>query len=463
MGNRTAATVSALAVLAAAVAMVAAGVVPWRAAAAGAAQAGVLQAGAWRAGLELSAGVRPGPGDAGPEAAGPEGLEPRAGGLMRLTLEAAAGRWAGGATLAVDGRQVPFRRAGDGWQPGAVGLRHPPAAEARLDEAWVEWAQALWVGRRRFVLGGGTGLVEEAGAPGLDQVGLRLGLGGATYRKVVGRLEPGERYLLAHQLDLGPLATAWGTVRLSGYELGVVGPRFFAQPFTWIPLWPGYLTQDLEMARLGNDESNFFIGVAAEVGRPLGWAGRVRAELLVDDMPMRAHEPILYQVAGAAVVEAEAGWAVRYARVNNYVGTFQNPALSLVHAGRLLALADGPDTDSWRLTWRRPAPGGEEAGAGAGVAGRPAVAGVSLEWRRRGPGRVGDIWEDVAKAFGFPEAKAREFLGGTVEHALLAGVEVALAGGGRVGVTAGPVWNVANRPGERSWLVRLGVALSAAP
>lgn len=339
---------------------------------------------------------------------------------------------------------MPFRAQAAGWEPELTGLRFPRPEEVRFDEAWVQFDNALWVGRRALDIGGGTGLIGLAQTPGVDQVGIHLWLGQASYRKIVGRLSPGERYLLAHQLDLPPLSGRWGTLQLSAYELGVVSQRFASLAYTWVPLWAGYLTQHLEMDRMGNNESNFYIGVAAEAVRPFGWGGTVRAEVLVDDMPQSPHDRIIYQLGGALVLETDSGWSVRYARVNNYVGTFQQPALSLVHAGRLLAFPDGPDSDSLRLAWRRP-----ETTVGPGSSSGLELSGLSLEWRRRGPGRIGDIWEGV----GFEEAKAKEFLAGTVEHALLVSADLLAKGRATATLTVGPIWNTANQPGDQSAFV----------
>lgn len=386
----------------------------------------------------------------GGEAEAPEALEPRGGTYARVGLGMRGRGWSARMALAYDGLHVPFRSETADWDPATTGLRFPPHGAVRVDEAWVQFGEAVWMGRRRLDLGGGTGLIGLPNAPGVDQVGAHVRVGWASYRKVVGRLAPGERYLLAHQLDLGPFSGPMGSLRLSGYELGVVSSRFAALPYTWVPLWPGYLTQHLIGHGEVGDDANFYIGVAADVDRPLGWNGRVRVEVLIDDMPQNPGQPIIYQVGGALVAEADGGWAVRYARVNNYVGTFQVPALSLVHAGRLLAFPDGPDGDSLRVAWRRPA----EQAAGM-VAGGVSLTGVSVEWRRRGPGRIGDIWEEA----GFEEAKAREFLSGTVEHALLVSAALSMNGRAAATLTVGPVWNTANRPGGRSLFVGMGLAL----
>ncbi len=387
----------------------------------------------------------------GNKAGGPEALEPRSGSYVRFTVKTQGSGWSALAALAYDDRHVPFRsQAPGGWDPELTGLRFPQTAEVRFDEAWVQFGERFWIGRGALDIGGGTGLIGLAQTPGVDQVGIHLRLGQASYRKVVGRLSPGDRYLLAHQLDLPPLARRWGALQLSAYEVGVVSPRFASLAYTWVPLWPGYLTQHLEMDRMGNDESNFYIGVAAQTVRPFGWDGTIRAELLVDDMPQSPRYPIVYQLGGALVVEADGGWSVRYARVNNYVGTFQQPALSLVHAGRLLAFPDGPDSDSLRLAWHRP-----QTPVGLGSPSGLELAGVSLEWRRRGPGRIGDIWEAV----GFEEAKAKEFLAGTVEHALLVSADLLVKGRATATLTVGPIWNTANQPGDRSLFVGMAVVL----
>lgn len=398
----------------------------------------------------------------------PEALEPRGGASARVGLGVHGSGWSAQVALGYDGLQVPFRSDTGRWDPGVTGLSFPPRGAVRVDEAWVQFGEALWMGRRGLDLGGGTGLIGLPNTPGVDQVGAQVRLGPGSYRKVVGRLVPGERYLLAHQLDLGPVIGPRGSLRLSGYELAVVSSRFAALPYTWVPLWPGYLTQHvIGHGEVGND-ANFYIGVAADVERPFGWNGRVRAEVLVDDMPQNPEQHIIYQVSGALVAEAGTGWSVRYARVNNYVGTFQVPALSLVHSGRLLAFPDGPDSDSLGVSWRRPQAaatgvgglsGLQLSGVSAGVgAERPSglqLTGVSLEWRRRGPGRIGDIWE----AEGFEAAKAREFLAGTVEHALLVSAELWVGGRAMTTVTVGPIWNTANQPGHRSFFVGMALVL----
>lgn len=311
----------------------------------------------------------------------------------------------------------------------------------------MQFGEGAWVGRRRLDLGGGNGLIGLPNTPGADQVGAQVRVGWASYRKVVGRLVPGERYLVAHQLDVGPFKGAMGSLRLSGYELGVVSSRFAALPYTWVPLWPGYLTQHLLGHGKVGDDANFYIGVAADVEHPFGWGGRVRADVLVDDMPQNPEQHIIYQVSGALVAEVDGGWSVRYARVNNYVGTFQVPALSLVHAGRLLAFPDGPDGDSLRVAWRRP-----EERMDSSQASLLALAGVSVEWRRKGPGRIGDMWERD----GFERAKQKEFLSGTVEHALLPGISLQLRNGATLTLTAGPIWNAANQQEAQATFVGIG-------
>ena len=386
----------------------------------------------------------------GSKAGGPDVLDPRGGSYARFALKMHGSSWSALAALVYDGRPVPFRAQAPSWDPELTGLRFPLPEKIRFDEAWVQFAEAFWIGRRALDMGGGTGLIGLTQTPGIDQVGVHLRLGEASYRKIVGRLSPGERYLLAHQLDLPPLAGRWGTLQLSAYELGVVSERFASLAYTWVPLWPGYLTQHLEMNRIGNNESNFYIGVAAEAVRPFGWGGRVRAEVLVDDMPQSPDDRIIYQLGGALVLENSRGWSLRYARVNNYVGTFQQPALSLVHAGRLLAFPDGPDSDSLKLAWRRPV-----VTTGRGWQSALELSGISLEWRRRGPGRIGDIWEVV----GFEEAKAKEFLAGTVEHALLVSVDLLVKGRATATLTVGPIWNTANQPGDRSVFVGMVLVL----
>ena len=142
----------------------------------------------------------------GGEADAPEALEPRGGTYARVELDAQGSGWLAQVALAYDGLHVPFRSATGDWDPDATGLSFPPQGAVRVDEAWVQFGEGAWLGRRRLDLGGGTGLIGLPNTPGIDQVGARVRVGWASYRKVVGRLVPGERYVLAHQLDLGPSA-----------------------------------------------------------------------------------------------------------------------------------------------------------------------------------------------------------------------------------------------------------------
>lgn len=393
-------------------------------------------------------------------------LEPRAGQYVRIGLRGGHGGWIWGAAGALDGLQLPFRPPEPGWDPAAVGLSYPPELKARADELWLGYERArqgsgtagwaAWLGRRRVELGAGTGLIGFPLSPGLDQVGGDLLVGPARYYKVVARMDPGERYLLAHQLDLGPFVTRWGALRLTGYELGVVSPRFAALAFTWIPLWPGYLTQDLHPGGIGNNDANFYIGVGGWLDRVFGSDASVQAEVLVDDMPQVPWKRQVYQLGAAVRLTLGARWELAYTRVNNFVLTFQVPALSLVDRGRPLAFPDGPDTDSLRLEWHLPS-----AGAGGQLPGEalcgPLLTGLSLEWRRRGQGRLGDIWE--APYMGFEAAKSQEFLSGTVEHALLAGVRARLAEDAELVLQAGPVWRTANVEQARSVLLTTSLVL----
>lgn len=396
---------------------------------------------------------------------GPAALEPRAGvyGAVRLCGEAGPWRW--GLAEAADGLAVPFRPAHGRWDPEALGLRDPPTVRGRLDALWLEygspaagvacaatWAGPgwtlpasgphwrVWAGRRPLEPGGLLGATDPPTAPGLDQVGAELAWGPVAYRKAVARLDRGARYLLVHRLYLGPLDALGGRLHLSFYEMGVVSPRFAALPVTWVPLWPGYLTQDLEMGGVGNDDANFYMGLTARLERTQGWVRQLTAEVLVDDMPQVPWKRQVYQLGGAVAVRLAGGLELRYARVNNYVITFQEPSLSLVDQGRPLAYPDGPDVDAWKAIW--PLPGGWR---------------LSLEWRRRGEGRIGDAWEWEPERV--EAGKAREFLAGTVEHTVLAGVEAA-RGGLRWRLEAGPVIDAANVPGARSVLVRLAASFA---
>lgn len=397
---------------------------------------------------------------------GPASLEPRAGLYARTGVCVQGDPWSWGVAVAADGLQVPFESAQAPWDPAALGLGFPPGVRGRVEALWVEYGGlapapgcpvaggspaspgvpqsfrwSAWLGRRPLGLGGGTGLIGFAREPGLDQVGMSVRVGTAEYRKAVARLSPGERYLLAHQLTLGPFRGSWGTVRLLGYEIGVVSPRFASLPVTWVPLWPGYLTQHLALGGVENNDANFYIGVAAILERASGPVRRLEAELLVDDMPQVPWKRQVYQLGGAVRAQLGEHWTVRYSRVTNFVITFQEPLLSLIHDGRLLAYPDGPDTDSLRVEWQ---PEGHLL--------------WSLEWRRRGPGRVGEAWEWEQGRVEW--GKAREFLGGTVEHAVLVGVTARLRDGAELALQAGPVWNTASVEGARSVLA--GAALRVA-
>lgn len=403
---------------------------------------------------------------AGQQAGGSRALEPRAGLYAKTGVCVQGDPWSWGAAVAADGLQVPFEPAQAPWEPAAVGLDFPPEVRGRVEALWVEYGEpapapgcpmaddspsapdsrqrlrwSSWLGRRPLGLGGGTGLIGFATEPGLDQVGMSVRVGTAEYRKAVARLSPGERYLLAHQLTLGPYRGPWGSLRLLGYEIGVVSPRFASLPVTWVPLWPGYLTQHLALGGVKNDDANFYIGVAGILERASGPVRRLEAELLVDDMPQVPWKRQVYQLGGAVRAQLGEHWTVRYTRVTNFVITFQKPHLSLIHDGRLLAYPDGPDTDSLRVDWQ---PEGHLA--------------WSLEWRRRGPGRVGEAWE--WKQNDVEWGKAREFLGGTVEHAVLLGVTARLRDGAELAFQAGPVWNTASVEGARSALVSAALRIA---
>ncbi|WP_324669903.1 hypothetical protein [Geochorda subterranea] len=396
-------------------------------------------------------------------ARGPEHLEPRAGFYtgVRLCTDAGPWRWALG--VAADGLHVPFRQAHGVWEPAALGLHAAAGPTGRLDTLWVEygtmaagatcdgsWAgppldQAaapggwrVWVGRRPLEMAGALGSTEPPTGPGVDQLGIEWTWGPWRYRKALGRLSPGERYVSVHRLYLGPLDGWWGRVGLSFYELGVVSPRFAALPVTWLPLWPGYLTQDLELGGVGNNDANFYMGLAARLERPAGWVRAVDAELLVDDMPQVPWKRQVYQLGAALRFELGDRLDLCYSRTHNYVITFQEPSLSLLHQGRPLAYPEGPDVEAWELGWR--------------LSGHWRL---SLEWRRRGEGRIGDAWEWEPSRL--EAGKAREFLAGTVEHALLVGVE-GRRGTSRWVIQAGPVWDTAGVAGARSLLA--GIRLS---
>lgn len=400
---------------------------------------------------------------AGEEALGPQHSEPRAGLYTRIRLCADKGPWRWAVGVAADGLHVPYRPAHGEWEPEELGLGHPVQPRGQLDVLWLEygttaveeachgsWAAPslggstgtggwrVWLGRRPLEMGGVLGSTDPPTGPGVDQIGAEWAWGPWRYRKAVGRLSPGERYVSVHRLYLGPLDGWWGRLGLSFYELGVVSERFASLPATWLPLWAGYLTQHLALGGTDNDDANFYMGLTARLEPPSGWLRALDAELLVDDMPQVPWKRQVYQLGGALRLELGDRLDVRYVRTHNFVITFQEPSLSLLHEGRPLAYPDGPDTEAWELGWRL-SDGWR----------------VAVEWRRRGEGRIGDAWE--WEPSGLEAGKAREFLSGTVEHAVLVGLE-GRRGASRWALQAGPIWDTASVAGARSWLVRLRVS-----
>lgn len=394
-----------------------------------------------------------------PAAGDPAALDPREGALARIGLHGAAGPWRWHAAVALDGWMVPFVPAGvePGWNPEVVGLRDPGGKDVRLDRLWLSYAApgdrwSVWAGRRALHIGSQKGIMDLPLAPGLDQVGVELAWDWGTYRRTVARSGTGNRWLLVHHLELGPAVTEWGRWRLAGYELGVVSDEFFALPYTWIPFWPGYLTQHLAMDTTPgpslNNEANFYMGLGVHGDGLFGRPVRLDAEVLVDDMPQLPWKDQLYQLGAAVCLTLNDRWRLRYVRANNFVITFQNPSLSLIDRGRLLAYPDGPDADSLAverlLAVDQPLAADRLSPSGL------SPEGVSVEWRRRGAGRVGETWEDHGYAWG----KEREFLSGVVEHAVLAGISARL-GAFHVRLEAGPILQVANRPGVHGMLFGL--------
>ena len=379
--------------------------------------------------------------------------------------------------------EAPHRRADDqlaaAWRPKAAGLCTPAPGEACGQ--WRTFLELWTVGRLpvpggRAALEGWLGwwplggplsplaefpdleLTFNPAAPPVGGLGVRLRAGASfVYEKWAASLAGGEvRYLLGHRVrwQMPP------NVEVQVTELAVATPAFAAQHEVWLPFWPLYLAQHAALAagRPLNNEANLYMGFVTRWRvRPAGPI--VSAELLVDDMPQRATDPLPYQVAfGASVTWESAGfpaagvWRLDYRRAHRFIYTFQNPALSYIHGGLLLGYPDGPDADSLRLTWRRPATVRREvADGGFQGPGAGQLQAIGMERRRRGPGRIGEIWESWPS--GADEARRQQFLSGPVEHAVLLRTEWGLATDAALEVTAGPVWNVNGESGRNGWLV----------
>ncbi|MBE3599478.1 MAG: hypothetical protein IMX02_12070 [Limnochordaceae bacterium] len=418
----------------------------------------------WHPYLAASFGTRLGaralpPGD-------PAAAEVGEGVYLRAGVAGGDGRLCGEVAAALDATAVPFRAPGASsmpdWDPEALGLESPARLRARLERAWVGYGSGLpcrrepwpdaargetawqaWVGWRDLGFGTGTGLLDLPRDPGFLQVGGEVRWAWGAYRKVGGRLGSGQRWLLGQQLWIGPLATRWGSVGLSAYELAVTSGRFAVVPVNWLPLWPAYLSQHLHLGETGNDDANFYMGAGLRVDRLFGGDARLEAEVLVDDMPQLPWIPQVYQLGGRLALTFQERWRVRYTRVHNFVVTFQAPSLSFVDQGHLLGYPDGPDADSLAVQW-------------VGRPGAP-VESAGVEWRRRGEGRIGDVWEPAYGGQGLAYGREHEFLSGVVEHSLRLRATFGLPGEWRLTAEAGPVFNTANHPGVTSVYVGLGL------
>ena len=281
-------------------------------------------------------------------------------------------------------------------------------------------------------------------------------LGGVEYSRLAGKLEPlDDTYLLGHRLEYWP----WPWLRLGATETAIVSGRFARQAVNWLPLWPFYLTQHIQLKRglnINNDD-NENVGLDATVS--LNRDSSLYGEFFVDDMPQNPANHGLYQIgflAGAVIKAPVVGGiqlGAEYARVNNYTYTFQDSSKSYVHYGQPLGFLLGPDTDSLIVMATKKQP--FELGAG-------------FEFRRHGPGRLGDNWE--SPDIGWEKGRQRQFLyhdeNTPIEKTLLGRIQAAYtladaAGSPRVegSLAVGRSQDAGNKPGAVAPVVEFTVAV----
>lgn len=244
---------------------------------------------------------------------------------------------------------------------------------------------------------------------------LNTRVGELTYRRLAGKLEPNEdTYLLAHRVEYSP--GPW--LRLGATETAVTSGRFASLAVNWMPLWPYYLTQHMLLkggSVIGNNDDNDNLALDATIS--LGQRGSFYGELFVDDMPQTPDNHGVYQIgflAGATTRLPIAGGTrldAEYARVNNYTYTFQDRSKSYLHYGQPLGFALGPDSDSLIVMATK-------------ALSQPLELGLGFELRRHGPGRLGDVWEEI----GWEEGRKRTFLyegdGAAIEKTYLGRVQM---------------------------------------
>ena len=259
-------------------------------------------------------------------------------------------------------------------------------------------------------------LVLSSDAPAVPQLHWVVGLGRMNYEKLVGVLDFGEKYLLAHRLTLRP----FNTLELTVSEVSVVSEKAASLAVNHLPGWPVYASQHYGLGGLTNDDMNINAAVGGRWDSP--W-GLIYGDLFVDDMPQKPSHGDAYLIGGQVgyavpimAIEWPAVFSVEYTRANNWMYTFRDLPYSYTHQGYVLGHWLGPDSDLFDVALRFPV---DPYGPYDSVAARRSVE-ISYQRIRRGQGKIGDVWE----AYGTDYAREHSFLTGVVEKTNFLGVTV---------------------------------------